>query len=277
VLLAIAGFFFVIYWLVAGPGIYLVLAARKQANLSWFIFGLTAVAATALTALLVKAVVRGPPKLQHLSFVRYATGEPTGVIDSRFGLYIREDGTKTIGLQDTAPHEVSYITPFSVNPQYVNSSEELPAYLEYQIPVPDASDSGSVSVSIPFRSTLMKLQAHWVGEMKGTIDTGPDTQMVQLDKDSKLTGTLVNHTGYDLWHVFLGFKRPPPGNIRDVSSVDADIIVYVEQWAKDDSLKLDDLITSKKSMNLELEDKTRHPMLSDTVYGQIGNTDDVPS
>jgi hypothetical protein len=78
------------------------------------VFGLTAVAATVLTALLVKAVVRGPPKLQHLSIVRYATGEPTGVIDSRFGLYIREDGAKTIALQETAPHEVSYITPFSM-------------------------------------------------------------------------------------------------------------------------------------------------------------------
>ncbi len=84
--LSIAGFSFVVYWLVAGPGIYFILAARKQANFSWFFFGLTAVAATGLTALLVKAVVRGPPKLQHVSVVRYAAGESDGVIDSRFGV-----------------------------------------------------------------------------------------------------------------------------------------------------------------------------------------------
>jgi hypothetical protein len=274
-LLAIAGFFFVIYWLVAGPGIYLILAARKQANLSWFVFGLTAVAATVLTALLVKVVVRGPPKLQHLSIVRYATGEPDGVIDSRFGLYVREDGVKTISLLDTAPHEVSYITPFSMHPQFVSDSEELPAYLEYEVPVPEASDTGAVTAAIPFRSTLKKLQAHWVGEMTGTIDTGPDTTMVKLDANDRLVGSLVNHTGYDLWHVFLGFKKPVAGDIGNVSSQDVDTIVYVEQWAKNDSLKLDDLISKKTSMNLDIDDRTHHPMGPDTVYGEMGLVTDT--
>jgi hypothetical protein len=274
-LLAIAGFFFVVYWLVAGPGIYLFLVARKQANLSWFMFGLTAVAATLLTALLVKIVVRGPPKLEHFSVVRYAAGEPNGVIDSRFGLYVREDGPKTIALQDTAEHEVSYVTPFSIHPQFVGNTEELPAYLEYQVPVPDSSDSAAVSATIPFRSTLKKLQAHWVGEMKGTIDASPDTPTIKLDADNKLAGTLINHTGYDLWHVFLAFKRPKDASARDASSDDSDIIVYVEQWAKDDSLKLDDLINRKTSMNLDVDDKTHHPMGADTVYGDMGLVTDT--
>jgi hypothetical protein len=275
VLLAIAGFFFIIYWLVAGPGVYLVLAARKQAHLSWFFFGLSAVAATALTALLVKVVVRGPPKLEHFSVVRYAAGEPTGVIDSRFGLYIRQDGIKPVSLLDGAPHEVSYLTPFSMNPQFVSESEELPAYQEYQVAVPDASESGPVTVNIPYRSTLKKLQTHWVGEMKGTIDLGSDTQAVTLDSNDKLTGTLVNHTGYDLWHVFLGFKRPTVGNVHDVSSQDVDTIVYVEQWAKNDPLKLDDLNYTKKTfMSLDSDDASHHPMGQDTVVGQMGGAKD---
>jgi len=274
-LLALAAFFFVVYWLIAGPGIYLVLAARKQAHLSWFIFGLTAVAATGLTALLVKAVVRGPPKLQHLSFARYAAGESTGVIDSRFGLYIRQDGIKTVTLQDTAPHEVSYLTPFSIHPQYAPSGNELPAFLEYQIPVPDASDTGEVTVAIPYRSTLKKLQAHWVGEMKSTIDVSPDTPQIKLDANDNIVGTLVNHTGYDLWHVFLAFKKPNFDNMRDASSQDVDTIVYVEQWAKEDSLKLDDLITKKTYMSLDSPDKSHLPMGSDTVYGEMGHVTDV--
>ncbi len=125
--------------------------------------------------MLVKVVLRGPPELRHVSIVRYAVGENTGVIDSRFGLYIRQDGIKTIALGDTAPHEVSYLTPFSLHPQYADNSGELAAYLEYQIPVRDASESGPVSVAIPYRSTSKKLQAHWVGEIRGTIDTGGDT------------------------------------------------------------------------------------------------------
>jgi hypothetical protein len=273
-LLAIAGFFFVVYWVVAGPGIYLVLAARKKANLSWFMFGLSAVVATLLTALLVKVVVRGPPKLQHMSFVRYAAGEPTGVIDSRFGLYIREDGAKTITLSDIAPHEVSDITPLGINPQFVSNVEELPAYLEYQIAVPQPADADSTSAVIPYRSKLKKLQAHWVGELKGTIEENPDDP-VKLDASDNLTGTLINHTGYDLWHVFLGFKRPNFGNLRTVSSHDLDTIVYIEEWSKDDSLKLDDLLGKKYQLDLESSDKSHQPMGSSTVHGTMGGANDV--
>lgn len=275
-LLTIAGFFFVVYWLVAGPGIYLYLVAKKRAHLSWFIFGLSAVAATVVTGLLVKAVVRGPPQLQHLSVVRYAMGEPDGVIDSRFGLYIRQDGVKDIALQETAEHEVSYITPYSIHPQYLqNDSGELPAYLEYQIPAPEESDSGSVVAAIPYRSTMKKLQAHWVGELKGTIDLGADTPAVKLDADNKLEGTLVNHTGYDLYHVFLGFKRPTAGETRTPSSSDVDTIVYVPEWAKDDSLKLDDLASTKRTMNVDAQELSKQPMRDTIVNGVMGGSTDL--
>lgn len=267
--LAIACFFFVVYWLVAGPGMYMILAARKRAHLSWFFFGLTAVAATGLTALLVKAVLRGPPELRHVSIVRYAAGESTGVIDSRFGLYIRQDGTKTISLGDAAPHEVSYLTPFSLHPQYADNSGELAAYLEYQIPVRDASESDPVSVAIPYRTTSKKLQAHWVGEIKGTIETGSDTTQVKLNGDNKLVGTLVNHTGYDLWHIFLAYKQPAFAEPTETSTRDTDTIVYVNRWAKDDPLKLEDLIVSKNLMDLE-DLNRRQPMGADPAYGQMG-------
>jgi hypothetical protein len=270
VLLAIAAFFFIIYWIVAGPGIYLILAARKQAKLSWFMFALTAVAATALTAALVRLVVRGPPKLQHVSFVRYATGEPDGIIDSRFGLYIREDGLEKISLLDTAPHEVSYLTPYSMPPSFVESSEELPAYLEYQIAVPEGSKTGEVTAEIPYRSTMKKLQTHWVGQMKGTIDLAIDTTALKLDANNKLVGTLVNHTGYDLWQVFLGIKRPAPGSQNALSSQDVDTIVYVQKWAKNDSLQLDDLLSTKRTMNLDSPDKNKHPMQGVTLNGDMG-------
>jgi hypothetical protein len=274
-LLAIAAFSFIIYWVVAGPGIYLVLAAKKQAHLSWFFFGLTAVAATVLTALLVKIVVRGPPKLQHISIVRYAGGEANAVVDSRFGLYIRQDGFKTIALQNNAAQEVSYVTPFSIHPQYVSNDSELPAYLEYQVPVPDPQDSAAVAVSIPFRSTLKKLQAHWVGGFSSAVEPTPDTPQIKLDADDNLSGTLINHTGYDLWHVFLAYKVPNRTDMRDVSSSDYDRIVYLEQWPKDGTLKLDDLSYKKLDMDLDSQDKDRHPMETATVMGRMGGVADV--
>jgi hypothetical protein len=270
--LAIAGFFLAVYWGIAGPGMYLVLTIKKQANLSWFMFGATAVAATVVTALLVKIVVRGAPDLRHVSIVRYAAGEPYGVIDSRFGLYIHQDGPKAIGFGDTAPHEISYLTPFSLHPQYVNNSDVLPSYSEYQIAVPDASDSGSVSVTIPFRSTSKKLQAHWVGPIKGAIELAADTQQVKIDENGNLVGTLINHTGYDLWHVFLGFKQPA-GQGKE----DSDAIVYVQQWAKDDSLKLDDLRATRNStIDLEDAEKRGRIMGSGPSYGWVLHTRDAP-
>jgi hypothetical protein len=268
-LLAIAGFFFVVYWAVAGPGVFLVLAAKKKANLSWFMFGATAVAATFLTALLVKLVVRGPPQLAHVSVVRYASGEPTGVIDSRFGLYIRQDGPKTIALGDTAPHEVSYITPFSMPPQYATDSEELPAYLKYELPVPDDSGDG-ISVSIPYRSTLKKLQSHWVGEVKSTIDAVADAP-VKIDANNDLVGTLINNTGSDLWHVFLAFKQPQFNvDPSSTSRRDDTKIIYVEKWLKGSPLKLDGMAGTKHAMNIESPDSHQHPMGADEVNGLIG-------
>ena len=273
VYLAIAGFFFALYWGIAGPGTYLVLALKKRANLSWFLFGATAVAATAVTAVLVKIVVRGAPELRHVSIVRYAMGEPYGVIDSRFGLYIHQDGLKAIGLGDTAPHEISFLSPFSLHPQYASNSDELPSYSEYQIAVPDASDSNAVSVTIPYRSTSKKLQAHWVGEIKGAIELAADTQQVKIDQSTHLVGTLINHTGYDLWHVFLGFKQPSFSQ----GDPDKDAIIYVEKWAKDDSLKLDDLMTNKNLIDLADPDKRGKIMGVDPSYGWMMNVTDTPT
>jgi hypothetical protein len=232
-----------------------------------------AVAATGLTALIVKAVLRGPPQLRHISVVRQAAGEDDGVIDSRFSLYIKQDGVKTVALDDAASRQVSTITPFSLHPQYADTSESLAAYQEYQIPVRDASESDPVSVSIPYRSTSKKLQTHWVGEVKSTIDNA-DADPIKIDKDNKLIGSLVNHTGSDLWHIFIGFKQPRFTNVRVSSSDEQDTIIYVEKWAKDDTLKLDDLINRKNLINLDKDDGPR-PMGHNSVYGYMKGVTDT--
>lgn len=269
--LAIAGFFFAIYWGVAGPGLYLFLAIKKKAELSWFLFGASAVAATLLTALLVKIVIRGAPKLQHVSIVRDADGEADCVIDSRFGLYIPQDGVRAIALPDTDPHEISYLTPFSLHPQYASNSNELPSFSKYDIAVPDTSDPTEVSVEIPYRSTSKKLEAHWVGDVKASIVPAADTRVVKVYPGNKIEGTLINHTGYDLWHVFFGFKQPlflP----ADTYSHDVDRIIYVQYWPKDDALKLDDLMNHNTIMNLDEPTKRGKMMGDNPVYGQMGSS-----
>src|SRR5207253_6932117 len=65
-LVLIAVVFFIAYWVVAGPGVYVVLAAKGKAHLSWFLFALSAIGATAITVLVVRVVVRGDPELHHV-------------------------------------------------------------------------------------------------------------------------------------------------------------------------------------------------------------------
>src|SRR5205085_2424208 len=101
-LITLAVVFFIGYWLVAGPGVYAYLATRKQTSASWFMFAASALAATALTVLLVRLTLRGDPEMRHISLVRAAAGEPATVY-SRFGLYIPRDGVQQIELKDMAP------------------------------------------------------------------------------------------------------------------------------------------------------------------------------
>jgi hypothetical protein len=86
-LVALAMVLFIGYWLVAGPGSYFFLLARRRSQYSWVAFAVCAFAATALTAAVVKLVLRGPPQLQHVTFVHMGPDRET-VAQSQFGLYI---------------------------------------------------------------------------------------------------------------------------------------------------------------------------------------------
>ena len=109
--LGLAVLFFIIYWIAAGPGSYLILAAKKRAGISWFIFALAALVATGVTIIIVKLLLQGPAEVRHVSFMRQMAGEPTRVY-SQFGLYIPRDGEQRVALKNTAKDAVSYVTAY---------------------------------------------------------------------------------------------------------------------------------------------------------------------
>ncbi|MEL7237854.1 MAG: hypothetical protein AAGK78_03255, partial [Planctomycetota bacterium] len=94
-LVTLAMVFFVVYWLVAGPGLYFFLAAKKKTHLSWFGFGAAALVAAVLTVGLSRLVLRGPPELSHVSIVRTGPVAET-YVQTDFGLYIPEDGEQQL-------------------------------------------------------------------------------------------------------------------------------------------------------------------------------------
>lgn len=218
-LIALAIVFFIVYWLVAGPGSYVYLATKNRKGWSWFFFGISAIGATLITFLVVKVVVRGPPEIKHLSFVRIAPGQPA-FVHSRFGLYIPRDGDQKLALDDTSPSSVSYLSPFAEHPQQLGSISEFPSPAEYYVPVRDLKSDTPPQLSVPYRSSLKKFQSRWIGTLDARF-----TGSVKLDPDDNrlpLSGTVTNAANIDLTDVYLAFNV----------GVDKDWLIYVPIWAK---------------------------------------------
>lgn len=236
--------FFVGYWIIAGPGSYLFLAGKGQRQLSWAIFAVAGLAATVLTMGVVRLVLRGDPEAKHVTVVRLAANQPA-VVDSRIGLYIPRDGGQRIGLTDVAPDALSYIIPMGIHPQHLGNPATFSDTKEYLIPVRDVSGTDPVEVVIPYRNTLKKIQAHWVGNLPGGIDgwAGLLPQYsVDVDVNGRqqkagvIEGRVTNRTGKDLKHVLFAFRfqeAHDDGNLQDL-----DQVLYVPSWKKDQTIDL---------------------------------------
>lgn len=262
-LIFLAGVFFVGYWLIAGPVSYLVLAGKKRTELSWTIFGCSALVATLLTVGVVRLVLRGDAEVHHVSLVRLIPAGKTddgtilsrAVIDSRIGLYIPRDGAQRVTLLENDPQAVSYVTPFSIHPQHQTNATDFPAYLEYEIPVRDSPLTEPVSIAVPYRSTLKKLQARWAGHFKGGVDiapgppeetkprlvpTGKEREVVDAAgtltkvKHGFINGSLVNRTGSNLAHVFVVFHHPE----MRYGGLSRDGVLYLPDWPDGATLDL---------------------------------------
>jgi hypothetical protein len=263
-LVFLAGVFFIGYWVVAGPVAYLVLAGKKRTELSWTIFAVCAMGATLLTVGVVRLVLRGDPEVHHVSLVRMLADAPAedgtprsrATVSSRIGLYIPRDGVQQVTLLDNEKDAVSYLTPYSIHPSHQAGSTDFPAYLEYEIPVRDTPLADAVSVGVPYRSTLKKLGARWVGNLPGGIEVKPGDvankpHLVPRDKkvqqppgaDGKspapiplgwINGVLVNRTGVDLANVHFVFSYPDTTDF----GLGGDYILYYPEWPQGKAIDL---------------------------------------
>lgn len=224
-LIALAVIFFVIYWIVAGPGSYLFLAGKKKQELSWAAFGAAALVATLLTVVLVRLVLRGSPEIHHASDVRMVVGqEPQPAIAiSKIGLYIPRDGDQRLSLVDMSNQFASYISPLSVLPS--GGENDYPANLDYQIPIPDTASAEGASVVVPFRSTLKKLEAKWAGDSSKTLRGNGVQLILETPPMDRLKGTLDNLTGIDLRNVYIAFHDPSAQGGHG-----EDDVIYVPSW-----------------------------------------------
>ncbi|MDB5320623.1 MAG: hypothetical protein JWN40_2254 [Phycisphaerales bacterium] len=242
-LIGIAVLFFLVYWVVAGPGSYLVLLKKGKSLWSWFIFAAIAIVAVGLTVGITKLVLRGSPDMRHISVVRMAPGEPVRA-HSNFGLYVPRDGDQRIELTGTAPNRASYVTAFNLHPALVaGDSAEFPARQAYHVPVKEIHEAGQEAadprvIFVPYRSTLKKFQAEWIGKQTDGSDAAASAPLpagidgtVKLSSEIPLvTGTLSNNTGHDLRMVY--FVVHNPGIDTGGTTVAQDLVLYVSYWPK---------------------------------------------
>jgi hypothetical protein len=228
-LIAVAVAFFIIYWLIAGPGLFAYLVTKRRQSLSWFSFALSAMVATAITVLIVKLIVRGPPSLTHVSTVSAAAGEPA-IVNSNFGLYIKADGPERIELTGTDPGSVSTLTPLPIHPDYMTQSDDssVASSIDYEVPTREISTTEPPVLTVYYRSTMKKFQARWIGNISGRIEGS--AKLVEAPK--YIDGVITNGTGKKLENVYIAFKYPGQGYDA------ADRVIWRQSWEPGVSLDL---------------------------------------
>lgn len=260
-LITLAVVFFIGYWLVAGPGMYAYLAARKQTSASWFLFAASALGATLLTVVVVRVTLRGDPELRHASLVRIVGNEPA-VVYSRFGLYIPRDGTQQIELKDMAPGSMAAISAFGIHPQHLDSAN-VPndPGPEYTVMVRDADSQEPASVRVPYRTSLKKFEADWTGNAGGRVEGSARL----LASGGMIEGTLTNGTGKTLRNIYIAFRYPQP-------NADQDWILFMPRWDAGITINLNEKFSSERLKAAPVyDDKSPTPERGGEIVGQLRN------
>ncbi len=240
VFLAIA--FFIVYWVLAGPVSFLVLSNRKRKGLSWQIFAASALIATLLTVGVVKLVLGGSADIHHLTFVRLGPGQPA-FVESRLGVYLTKSSNIPFTLNKTDPGYISYASAYTPHPDHYDSAGGFIGKEHYSIAIPESGSSDTIEISVPFRSTLKKLQARWVGALPG-IEGSP--KLIEANSESylpRLTGKVTNSTGRDLIDIYFGFTSRSSNGEEFI-----DRLYYLPKWDKDAQIDLDKDLTGNKDL-----------------------------
>ncbi len=214
VLLAVV--FFILYWVAAGPGGYFALVHWNKKQFSWLAFAACALVATLVTMGVVRLVVRGSPAIKHVTVIRTPPTGPS-IATSRIGLYIPNDGSIPVTLEGAAPQSLSNITAYAEHPQQRRDTELPPVQGEYIVPIPDETSDETPTVAFPYRSTLKKVQATWVGDLQGRIN---GSAQLTTDLRRGVEGVLTNNTGSDLRFAYIAFRNTI-GQVR---------VIYKENW-----------------------------------------------
>ncbi|MFT3788183.1 MAG: hypothetical protein QM770_18775 [Tepidisphaeraceae bacterium] len=258
-LVVVAVFFFIGYWIIAGPGVYLFLRAKRKQQYSWFAFGALTVLATLLTLGVVRLMLSGPPQVRHISFVRAGPVDPAAIVVSRIGLYVPKDGAQQLTLDPGDGAFTRTLTPFPRSPDTGWTSDQLmvKAPRSYTVDVSHAvaaadASSEPTKTSVEFRRTQKQFMARWAGGVQDRLSGDVRAE----DGKVYVSGQLVNVTNQTFRNVYFAFR----GANGD------DALMFVPEWKAGDTLDLADLWQNgDKTALIDPNSKLKHLDISDVA------------
>lgn len=237
-LISLVIIFFIIFWLAAGPGIYLGLKTNKKLKYTWLAFALCSLGGVIITVGIVQLALRGDPSIHHVTVVRNAPGQDDRV-SSMIGLYIPQDGMMKLSMPGTpSATSVSSIAPLAIHPQLAisNKQGQFINKLAYSVNVRTLKSADPPELSVPFRTTLKKIQAQWAGQLPQSSGITGSVRLPANGDVLDLDAILTNGTSYKLFDVYLCFTN----------SVGQDILMYLPEWDANKTLYLPQEISWKR-------------------------------
>lgn len=244
--LALAVLFLGGYWVIAGPGGFLVLRRYKMMHWSWWIFGATVLAASAAAVLVVWTFKLESYELRHRTFVAGRVGSNEVAVVGYYGIFAPLSGRLEVALPESPG--LAYVAPLCEP-----SSEPVKSYADpqgYDLNNVEAAKDGETATRalVPFRSTLKKMQARWTGPMEAMISgEGLSATRMTPRGERRLrmapTGKLRNQTPYELQDVMVVVLSP------DRRQFTSDTLLRFEGvWKPGTQLDLATLTAEKESL-----------------------------
>lgn len=204
--LAVAMLFAGLYVFVATFGSWHVLRTRGFLKHSWSVFGVIAVAASALSVVGVQAVRGVGRKLVQLTIVDAEAGESSAHATAYFGLKTSMFGRLDVWLTDDYP-QVTEPSPSNNYLKPLPVAAQAGGELRYADPsryrlAPTRAEILDVSI----RGTVKQFEGRWSGPLPGRLVA--DMSLVEgpggrLDKRIASTSKIINHLGVDLYDCYV--------------------------------------------------------------------------
>jgi len=157
---------FVVYWLLAGPGGFGLLRARRLSHHAWLAFVATAAIFTAIAWMGGAALRQGNVRMQHVTFIDHISMAGRGAQSDEpqyqrastwFSAYLPGYGPTRISV-DSQPGVRNLLTSWMTPP--AGTPQRFPNTDRYAIPLGSPAD-----YPVPARATAVQMEATWLGNV----------------------------------------------------------------------------------------------------------------